>query len=90
MPNPPAGTERGSVTALEGSTARPSTDGVKRYIDAKRAVLRNMGRIQDELTKLQLAYATGGLTGGRPAEIYFRIQSILDDPFAADGLPTST
>lgn len=64
-------------------------DGVQQYIDTKKAVLRNMGRMQDELTKLQLSYATGGATGPRPAEIWRRIQAILDDPFTADGLPSS-
>lgn len=60
-------------------------EGVRRYIDTKRAVIRNMGRMQDELTKLQLSYATGGLTGPRPAEIWRRIQAILDDPFQVGG-----
>lgn len=56
-------------------------EGVRAYIDVKKAVLRNMGRLQDELTKLNLSYATGGATGPRPAEIWRRIQMILDNPF---------
>lgn len=62
-------------------------DGVQRYIDTKRAVLRNMGRIQDQLAKLQESLPELADC----AERLRRIQAILDDPFTVSGhgLPSS-
>lgn len=65
----------------------PSTpEGVQQYIAMKRNVLRNTARIQNELVRLQELYPVGE----RHALVFRKIQQILDDPFAADGLPSST
>jgi hypothetical protein len=59
-------------------------DGVRHYIDVKRNVLRNMGRIQNELARME------AMTPEGRRFVLQRIQTILDDPFAADGLPASS
>lgn len=60
-------------------------EGVQRYIDMKRAVIRNMGRVQDQLVEIQAAYPL--ILANHSA--LRRIQAILDDPFAVDGLSPS-
>jgi hypothetical protein len=61
------------------------SDGVQQYIDVKKNVLRNMERIQNELVELQFSYPS--ILSAHPR--LRKIQMVLDDPFAADGLPSS-
>lgn len=61
-------------------------NGVQRYIDTKKNVLRNMERIQNILAQFQ-----GMLPAGTAGAVELRkIQMILDDPFAANGSLAST
>lgn len=59
--------------------------GLVPYIDTKRAVLRNVGRVRNELVQLQKSMpADDNRQGGDMWERFRKIELILDDIFTGD------